>query len=335
MVKGVKMVRKHLLCCLILGMVCCSLCTRIRTVPDLRGSFLGQSPPGTSPELFAPGIVSTGLDELNSVFSPDGREFYFCVRNFAGAVSVFQMKIEGSFWSEPRLLPFASNHGDIDITMSPNGDTLLFSSRRPLPGNDSPKDDYDFWMAERTEDSWSEAKYLGSQINSLRHDFYPMMTRNGTIYFSSQREGPGTNNIYRSKRIDGEYGDAEKLSGAINTEHREFDPYISPDESTLIFTSTREEGFGSGDLYISFRNGRGDWTQAKNMGESINTSGAEYCAMVSPDGKYLFFTSARRETATVPEKPFRYEDFIKAHNNPKNVYSDIYWIDAAIIESFK
>ncbi|MCK4943040.1 MAG: PD40 domain-containing protein, partial [Candidatus Aminicenantes bacterium] len=117
--------------------------------PILKGPYLGQKPPGITPKIFEPKIVSTGLDELNSVFSPDGREFYFCGRNFSGAVSIFQMKMEGENWSQPKLLPFASRYGDIDVTMSPDGNRILFSSRRPVPGNVKPKEDYDFWMVKR------------------------------------------------------------------------------------------------------------------------------------------------------------------------------------------
>ena len=39
--------------------------------------YLGQPPPRTTAELFAPGIISTDAVELNSVFTPDGREFFF------------------------------------------------------------------------------------------------------------------------------------------------------------------------------------------------------------------------------------------------------------------
>jgi Tol biopolymer transport system component len=147
-------------------------------------------------------------------------------------------------------------------------------------------------MVKREGNTWEEPIYLGVDINSNSHDFYPMMTNNGTIYFSSQREGPGTNNIYRSKCVDGIYSKAVKIGNAINTEHRELDPYISPDESILIFTSNRPEGFGSGDLYISFKDKEGNWMKAGNLGEKINTQGSEYCPMISPDGKYLFFTGS-------------------------------------------
>jgi len=311
------------------------VCSKKEEFSVLKGPYLGQKPPGNTPEVFETKIVSTGLDELNSVFSPDGREFYFCVRNFSGAVSIFKMKMEGGNWSQPKLLPFASRYGDIDVTMSPDGSKILFSSLRPIPDSKEPKEDYDFWMVEREGDTWGNPIHLGEGINSDSHDFYPMMADNGTIYFSSQREGPGTNNIYRSECLDGRYSKAVKLGDAINTEHREFDPYVSPDESFLIFTSNRPEGFGSGDLYISFKDQEGKWMIAKNMGDKINTPGSEYCSMISPDGKYLFFTGAGRDGRRIPDKPFTYEDFMNGHNRAKNGLSDVFWVNAKIIEDLK
>jgi len=303
--------------------------------PLLKGPYFGQYPPGNTPQVFEPEIVSTGLDELNSVFSPDGSEFYFCVRNAGGAVSIFQMKMKDETWSAPSLFPFASRFGDIDVTMSPDGNKILFCSLRPIPGRDQPNEDYDFWMAGREGDTWGDPIHLGGEINSPSHDFYPMMSAGGAIYFSSQREGPGTNNIYRSELVDGKYTRAVKLGGAVNTEHREFDPYISPDESLLIFTSNRPQGLGSGDLYISFKDKSGEWTPARNMGDRINSSGPEFCAQISPDGKYLFFTSARTSGRGAPERPFGYKDFKECHNRSQSGFCDIYWVSAEIIEELK
>jgi Tol biopolymer transport system component len=243
--------------------------------------------------------------------------------------------MENDVWSGPKLVPFASRFGDIDVTISPDGSKILFCSKRPIPGDDKPKEDTDFWMAKRVGDTWGDPIYLGVEINSDRDDYYPVMTNNGTLYFSSQREGPGTNNIYRSELVDGKYTKAEKLGNAINTEHREFDPYISADETILIFSSNRPEGFGADDLYISYKNDDGIWIQAKNMGSKINTSGSEYCPVISPEGKYFFFTGARRESRRVPDRPLTYKDFEIFHNSPKNRFSDIYWMDAGIIEMLK
>jgi len=311
-----------------------NLFSQQRDFPKLIGAYLGQKPPGTTPEIFAPGIISTGLDELNSVFSPDGTEFYFCVRK-PGAVSIFQIKLENGIWSKPALLPFASRFGDIDISLSPDGNKLFYSSKRPASENTDPKSDYDFWMVDRVAKAWGKPIHLGTEINSDRDDFYPMMTNDGTLYFSSQREGPGTNNIYRSMLVNGRYLTAEKLDSSINSEYRDFDPYISPDESLLIFASARPDGFGAEDLYISFRRADGSWTQAKNMGDKINSPGAEYCPMLSPDGKFLFFTGARRAQISFPDQPLSYHEFESSHNLPQNVFSDIYWVDAKIIVEFK
>lgn len=299
------------------------------------GIYFGQVPPDTIPELFAKGVVSTELDELNSVFSPDGKEFYFCVRNASGGVSIFQMAMnKNEEWSEPQLLPFASKYGDIDVTISPDGNTLLFSSLRPVDKSNKSNGNYDFWMADRIEDSWGEAIHLGEKINSESHDFYPIIAKSGNIYFSSQREGPGTNNIYMSEIIDGEYTEAVKLSDSINTEYREFDPYVSPDEQFLIFCSMRPGGYGSGDLYISSKNKDGSWSKARNLGDKINTSGIEFCPMVSPDGKYLFFTSARRNGRKVPDKALNYDDFRNKHLDVENGSGNIFWVDVKSVNEF-
>ena len=103
----------------------------------------------------------------------------------------------------------------------------------------------------------------------------------------------------------------ENLGRRINTESREYDPFIAPDESYLIFASERPGGLGAADLYISFREAGGAWGDPKNMGTAVNSSAADYTPMLSPDGKYLFFTSSRQ------------------------AQDDIYWIDARVIDTFR
>ena len=97
--------------------------------------------------------------------------------------------------------------------------------------------------------------------------------------------------IYYSEFINNEFQEPVLLDAAVNTPGYEADVFVSPDEAYLIFCSTRDTGFGGGDLYISFREPDGSWAEAKNMGEEINTEHYEFCPFVTKDGKYLMYTS--------------------------------------------
>jgi Tol biopolymer transport system component len=122
----------------------------------------------------------------------------------------------------------------------------------------------------------------------------------------------GGSDIYRSEYGSGQYKKPENLGRAINTEANEGDVCVAPDESFLIVSSSgRPDSYGKGDLYISIRQKDGSWSYAENMGETINSSETEYCPMLSPDGKYLFFTSR------------------------KSGNGDIYWVDARSIQNLR
>jgi WD40-like Beta Propeller Repeat len=303
--------------------------------PVLKGPYLGQNPPGMTPEIFAPGIVSTCLDELNSVFSPDGQEFYFCVRNM-DASSLFVMSCVDGAWGRPEPLPFAGPYNDIDVSLSPDGQKLFFCSNRPVAASGPPKEDHDIWMCERQGATWGPPQHLGDAVNSPRDDFFPVVTKSRSLYFNSQRAGPGTNDIYMCRWVDGKYAPAEKLGPEINSEFREFDAFVSPDETFMIFTSQRPAEDRFGDLYISFKSPAGAWMPARNMGKAINGFGPEFGTALSPDGKFLFFT---RQTAPRVVRTgaiaLTYDDYLKMHNSPDNGSENIWWVDAKIIEELK
>ena len=92
---------------------------------------------------------------------------------------------------------------------------------------------------------------------------------------------------------DGEYSTAEKLPETINSTTYDYNAFIAPDESYIIFGSyRREDSFGSGDLYISYRTENG-WTPAKNLGEPINSNKLDYSPFIDYHTNTLYFTSER------------------------------------------
>ena len=143
---------------------------------------------------------------------------------------------------------------------------------------------------------------MGAPINTSAHEFYPSIAKNGSIYFTAERDGAvGREDIFVSQLINGVYQEPKSLSGAINTKYFEFNAYVSPDESYLLFSGIRpKEGFGGGDLYISYNN-NGNWSEGKLLPE-INSEYLDFCPFVDTRSNTLYFTSQKSNVLRRYEK---------------------------------
>jgi len=273
---------------------------------DTSWKYFGQTPPEKSAELFAPNIINH-LAHSSPTFTPNGREVYWStVSANTETRKIYYVKFENEKWSDPLLAEFSGNYHDDQPFVSYDGQKMFFASKRPKIENG--KQENDIWILDKTEKGWSEPK----TINNLIGFWTPSVTVDRTIYFLEIIDG--TPMICCAKLENGEYVNVECLNENINNKGcRNWCPFIAPDESYLIFSSNRDGGYGSGDLYISFRNDNGEWQRAINLGNSINTDKQERFPGVSPDGKYLFFT--------------------RWYSSPH--YHDLYWIDASIIDEIK
>ncbi len=305
--------------------------------PVLKGPYLGQKPPGMIPEIFAPGIVSTGINEGALIFSPDGKSIYYNITHlthrFTAIVSITQ---KNSYWTKPQVALFSGKFNDSDAFFSYDGRKLFFTSDRPLK-NDGNPGNLDIWVVERNGTGWNVPKNLGTVINSEDIDVNPCVTRNGNLYFASNRAaGKGAHDIYRSELKNGKYTEPVNLGDSINTSNFESSPYVSPDESYIIFNVfVIKKGKVKSGLHISFKKRENTWSKAINMGEVINDLKPAMFAFVTYDEKYLFFTSTK-----VPYLPYRgnvltYDEILKMFNAPQNGSGDIYWVDAKFIEKLR
>jgi hypothetical protein len=247
------------------------------------------------------------------------------------------MKEDETGWGTFRVCPFSGKYFDLKCSLSPDGNRLLFSSNRPHEENGEPEDNLDIWYVERSPEGWSQPRCFDSAVNTDSHDYYPTLSGGGSLYFMSDRGGGiGEDDIYYSASVNGKLTEAVNIGPAVNTILNEGDPYISPDESYLVFCSRdRDGGFGNNDIYISFRRPDGSWTLAVNMGETINTAAEEVCPIVSLDGRYLFFSSNRKKTGTIADSPLTYEQIVEDLAGPGNGSYDIYWVDAGLIEKLR
>jgi len=264
-----------------------------------------KAPPQSPPQakLFAEGVINTDADEYGPAFTPEGKTLYFTRRvNRRDSEFIYASRLENGKWSTPELAPFSGKYFDKEPFVTPDGKRIFFASLRPVDGVE-PKNSRDFniWFVEKNETGWSEPKHVGPAVNSPAYENYPSVSGAGTLYFAGEREGgKGGNDLYRARLVNGKYEQVERLDD-LNTPNVDADPYIAPDESYLIFCSSRSGGFGSGDLYISF-NRNGKWTEPKNLGASINTAEFEYTPLISPDGKWLFFSRGWGEIYHIDRK---------------------------------
>ena len=300
--------------------------------PMPQGPYLGQTP-GNTPTIFAPGFISTNLNELNGNFGPEGKAFFFSLdapRGDFATILHTTMDASGT-WSEVKIAPFSGKFSDVDPVFSPQGNQIYFCSDRPRP-SDSTRKDFDIWRVDREGDAWKEPLHLGNKLNTPRNDWYCSSTRDGTLYYSTWDPERNTDDIFSAAADDGY--EPVNIGGGVNTGSAEFDPFISPDESYLLFSSYRRSGHGNADLYISFKVD-GEWSEAQNLGEKINSSGKDYCPWVSTDGKYLFFTSMRTE------KPYHEMDEITLPGLRKkmldidNGMGNVYWVKADFLQDLR
>ncbi len=297
------------------------------------GEYFGQRPPGLRAELFGDGILSTGLAELNTVFFPGGKEVIFSVQYGDMKWALVMTREVNGRWQKPEIAPFSGEYGGVDPFVSFDGNRVYFCSNRPVVDGGSAKTDYDIWYVDRTSRGWAKPVHMDAPINSNAHEFYPTLTRSGTMYFQSRRPGGiGSGDIYRAEQVDGKYPKAELLPEPVNSPGFEGDALIAPDESYLIVSTTRGAQPTFADLYISFRTPDSKWSDLVNMGPDVNGPGPENCQMLSPDGKYLFFTARRYEQGVYPKT---YEDLQAIFNRPLNGYGDSFWVDAKVIENFR
>ena len=274
------------------------------SIPD--GPYLGQTPPGSTPEIFAPGIVNKEESiDLEGMFGSDMNTFYFVREGeeYAGVVKVGTFKgdevsyglavieYKNNKWQQSVVTEAVS-----EPSISPDGNVILL------------KNGY----IERISDGWSEVKSLGEPFASI-DIMRSAISANGTIYFDTYTKKLDTPLRY-SRLIDGKYETPKSLGPQFGIGRYNAHPYIAPDENYIVFDSVREDGYGSSDLYISFREADGAWGSAINLGDQINTAAFEKNPSVSPDGKFLLFDRRTKRG---------------------NQDVTIYWVDAQIIETLR
>ncbi len=295
--------------------------------PKLTGPYLGQSPPGMSPELFAPGIISTGMSESAIAVAPDGKEIFYTV-HAGNSETIVTTKLENGCWTTPDVAFFSGKYLDGFPSMHPDGSKLFFHSYRPLDNDSLIADVVNIWFIEKTSSGWSEPKPIGHPINGDGFVCCPSVTETGTLYYSKKTKDGGEK-IYRSRFVNGNYMKPEELPPQVNSEKEQFHAVISPDESYLIVPRDN--------YFVSFRDEHDNWSDLLKLGDSINSMISGWCPSISSDGKYFFFAAYPQVTWNKYfEKRHTFEDLQEITlYHPAREKTDIFWVEVNVIEKSK
>ncbi|NAS32369.1 hypothetical protein GTQ40_15400 [Flavobacteriaceae bacterium R38] len=250
--------------------------------------FLTDRFPGTNPIAFLPELAPEDKLVHKGTFSPDLNEYYYTISNkdFSQFTVKVITKVNGQ-WSASTDAFFNSKYDDHGMSFSPNGNTLFFSSTRPVPVEGVP-DTWHIWKSEKIKGKWSDPEFI--DIPNLKNKLisHPSVTNSGTLYFHASNLDYSDMDIYSSKLINGKYENAEKLSIPDYSEVNKCTPHVSPKEDYLIFASIGNQL----DLMISFNDGSGAWKETKAFDAKINTNG-QGNPYITPDEKFLFFTTGK------------------------------------------
>jgi hypothetical protein len=261
----------------------------------IKGPYLGQTPPGKEPKLFAKGIISKALSsDYACTFSPDGKEIYFTRALTMQELMVSRLEKEG--WTYPEPVSFSNGYSAHEPHITFDNKKIFWGWFRPGPGEtQTDGEDYGIYFSKRIKNGWSEARYAGQGM-----------------YVSSDKKG--------KTYITWFYGDTARLAEVIFKEEKIADytplkgmenvkkisgniahPCIAPDGSYIVYDIE-----GGEHLFVSFKDKDDTWSNGIDLAlHGLDKSAG--IASISPDGKYLFFENKR----------------------------DLYWVSTKLIEDLK
>lgn len=211
-------------------------------------------------------------------------------------------------------------YNDYAPIISADGNTLIFTSNRtddPAKARAGTNFE-DIYVCTLQGDTWSTPKLISANINMAKYnDAAASLSPDGKTLFLYYEEGEG--DIYSSTLESGEWTKPKPLNKNINTAlFWETCASVSPDGTRLYFASNRPGGLGELDLYVSERDGKGDWGKAVNLGPTINTPENEDSPFIHSDGVTLYFSS--RGHPTLGNSDIFFSEFLNNKwTKPENV----------------
>jgi len=208
----------------------------------------------SSPEVLVP-PVNSRYDESGPCISADGLMLYFASDRPGGSgdfdIWVATRKTTENPWEEPvNLGPNVNSWAyDNHPSISADGLSLYFDSRRPNPSGSLGNNDLYVTKRATTADNWSIPENLGQKINTSKIEYSPNILRDDMIMFFDSRITDRDIWMTTRRNANDDWDTAAPLEPPMNTSYIDTDPSISVDGSIIYFVSNRPGGNGQFDIW--------------------------------------------------------------------------------------
>ena len=175
-------------------------------------------------------------------------------------------------------------------TVSIQDSLFLFMRRKNLSRED-------FYASNMGVHGFSAAIPLSDTLNfAAKKGSMSLSADLQTLYYAADyaEQGYGRYDIYKVQRSAWGWSKPKNLGQRINSDFWDSAPSIAPDGNSIYFASNRPDGYGGIDIYVSYKNEKGFWEEAINLGPSINTKGDDQTPFIHADNQSLYFSSNGR-----------------------------------------
>ncbi|MES2285678.1 MAG: OmpA family protein [Bacteroidota bacterium] len=187
--------------------------------------------------------------------SNDGQRMLLYRDDNNGNGDIYESKLTGTEWSEPEKLPEPINsaYHESSASISPDGKTIYFVSKRPSK-NSLKKGDKNIWYCTQDENgNLGNAVDMGAPINSMEDEEMPFIHPDGkTLFFSSKgHSSVGGYDIFMSVYDEktATWTEPESLGPPINTAGDDVGFVMQANGKTGFYSSQNNDAMGEKDVY--------------------------------------------------------------------------------------
>lgn len=238
-------------------------------------------------------VLNGRQHDLLPKVSADGKYLFFTASppkeeiKMNNLQDIYKSRWDGSTWQDPVQVPFPISdpeNNDAVVGVSPDGQTMFLF--RGTNGGDILK-------AEIKGGEWQKPKQL--PFNTIHKESSITISPDGKMLLFVRKSKLGRSNIYVCKlKEDGKWSTPRLLDKTINSAWDEESPFLHPDGKTLFFSSKGHSTMGGYDIFKSVLTD-GKWSTPENLGYPVNTTGDDFCFVLSADGTRGFYSSQRAD----------------------------------------